>query len=315
MNRIPLKGGKDVQNHSDRFRLVRYASYFIGFLLFYSPAALVLRFFSGLDGKHLIGNLCDSLNLRMGVGGLLSIDRWQGMDWTLGQVSIFVVMAVALILGPLFCGWLCAAGAFTEFVGRLVPDRWKIDVAGKVDAGAVRYGFLAGYLSLPFFGTGIGCSFCNFRVLEYIGLGVGSGFLPALTSTYIVVTLLWLVAGGMFMKGGRGWCVFLCPVGGIQNAMHAIGARLPFTAKMRYRPENCRSCGNCVEVCPMRAIAPAADGDWQTSGGPGVRISLNTCIACAQCSAACPHGALGYGFGPLAKPASATLPAREAARS
>jgi len=310
-----LKGGRPVHRRDFQFRLIRYASYFIGFLLFYSPAALVLRFFSGLDGKNLIGNLCDSLNLRMGVGGLLSLERWQAMDWTLGQVGIFAVMAVALVAGPLFCGWLCAAGAFTELVGRMVPDRFKLDVAGRVDAGAIRYGFLAGYVALPFFGTGIGCSFCNFRVLEYFSMGVGSAFLPALTSTYIVTTLLWLVVGGMLLKGGRGWCVFLCPVGGIQNAMHAIGARLPFTAKMKFRAEACRSCNNCVEVCPMRAITPAAEGDWaDAAAGPGIRLGLNTCITCQQCVAACPHGALSYGIGPLAVPGRAPAPLEDAAR-
>ncbi len=296
-----LKGGSAVARANGRHLLWRYASYLGGFILFYSPGALVLRFVSGLDDQHLIGNLCDSLNLRMGVGGLLNLERWETMQWDVRHASIFVVLAIAFAAGPLFCGWLCAAGAFPEFLGRFVPERLKFDFAGRVHAGAVRYGFLAGYLTLPFLGLHAGCSYCNFRVMEYIGLGFGGGFLPALTSTYIIVSLLWIVVGGLFIKGGRGWCVFLCPVGAIQNLVHAVGARLPFTWKVRFLPEKCRSCDNCIKVCPTRAIVPAPAGAYAAHSGPGVDLSIHTCLTCNQCIAACPHDALTYARGPVAR--------------
>lgn len=278
-------------------------------MLFYVPASLFVRAFYGVQGQHLVGNLCDSLNLRMGVGGLLKIETWQKVFAADPRsLGIFAVIAVAFLFGPLFCGWVCAAGALSEGLSRLVPDRFKLDIAGRVNAAAIRYGFLSGFMVLPFMGLSAGCAFCNYRILNFMTLGLTGGFMPALTSTYIVVIALWLVLGGMFMKGGRGWCNFLCPVGAIQNLFHGLGARLGFTYKLKYAPEKCRTCLNCVKVCPMRAAAPAAEGRWRTANGAGVLFNRHTCITCNDCVAACPHGALSYGVGKAAVPAPAPSP-------
>lgn len=281
----------------------RFASYVIGLLLFYVPAALFVRAFYGMQGQHLVGNLCDSLNLRMGVGGLLKLKTWESLFAADPRyMGIFIIIVVAFLLGPLFCGWLCAAGALSEGLSRLVPYRFKIDIQGKVNAAAIRYGFLAGFVLLPFFEVSAGCAYCNYRILNFITLGITEGFMPTLTSTYITVVVLWLIIGGIFMKGGRGWCIFLCPVGGIQNLFHCLGARFAFTLKLRYTAAKCKTCLNCVKVCPLRAISPAVEGIWQTSHGTGVLIDSHTCSACNDCVAACPHGALSYGRGKVMMP-------------
>lgn len=299
--RVLEKGGTQ---RGRRHLYVRFGYYLLGLALFYVPASLFVRAFYGLQGQHLVGNVCDSLNLRMGVGGLLKLETWQKvLAADPRSLGIFAVLGVAFLFGPLFCGWICAAGGLSEGLSRLVPDRFKLDLAGKVNAAAIRYGFLLGFVSLPFLGLSAGCAFCNYRILNMFTLGLTGGFIPALTSTYLVTVALWLVAGGLFTKGGRGWCNFLCPVGAIQNLVHSWGSRLGFTWKVRYAPERCKSCFTCVKVCPMRAMAPAREGQWRTSGGPGVLLNRHTCIGCQDCVASCPHGALSYGPGTLAIPA------------
>lgn len=296
--KFDLKGGPVVKGRHSRQLFKRFASYLLGFLLFYVPAALFVRAFFGVQGQHLVGNLCDSLNLRMGVGGLLKLSTWEGLFSADPRTfGVFVVIALAFLLGPLFCGWVCAAGALSEGLSRLVPDRFKLDVEGKVNAAAIRYGFLAGFVSLPFFGVSAGCAYCNYRILNFISLGATEGFMPAISSTYIMVIALWLVAGGLFMKGGRGWCNFLCPVGGVQSLFHSIGARFGFTFKLKYASAKCHTCQNCVKVCPMRAVSPAEEGRWRASRGTGVLINRHACISCNDCVSACPHGALSYGRG------------------
>lgn len=302
-NRIKALRSQSAWAKSERHLYLRFGSYLIGFLLFYTPASLFVRLFYGAQGQNLTGNVCDSLNLRMGVGALLKPEFWERVIAAEPRsLGIFAVILVAFVLGPLFCGWLCAAGAFSELLSRLVPERFQIDVAGKVNAGAIRYGFLTGFVTLPFMGLHAGCAYCNYRVLDYLGIAMTSGFIPALTSTYIVVIALWLVLGGLFMKGGRGWCNFLCPIGAVQNLAYGIGARLGFTFKLRYIPEKCKSCPNCVEVCPMRAISLAGDGQWKAGRGNGVIVNQHSCITCNQCIAACPHDALEYGTGKLYRP-------------
>lgn len=286
-----------------RHLLVRFGSYIIGLLLFYVPASLFVRAFYGIQGQHLVGNVCDSLNLRMGVGGFLKPDTWsKALSGDPRSLGIFFVTAVAFLFGPLFCGWVCAAGALSEALSRLVPDRFKIDISGKINAAALRYGFLSGFLMLPFFKLSAGCAYCNYRILNMATLGITGGFVPALTSTYLIVIAVWLVIGGLFMKGGRGWCNFLCPVGAIQNLFHSIGSRLGFTYKLRYAPDKCKTCLSCVRACPMRAVSPAQEGQWQARRGDGVIFNRHACITCNDCVAACPHGALSYGPGKVLQP-------------
>jgi len=288
-----------------RHLYIRYGSYLAGFLLFYTPASLFVRLFYGMQDQHLTGNVCDSLNLRMGTGALLKPEFWERvLAAEPRSLGIFIVVAIAFVFGPIFCGWICAAGALSEWLSRLVPPRFQIDIAGKVDAGAIRYGFLVGFMTLPFFGLSAGCAYCNYRVLDYMGIAMTGGFIPALSSTYLVVIALWLVLGGLFMKGGRGWCNFLCPIGAVQNLFYSLGARLGFTYKLKYTPGKCKTCLNCVTVCPMRAVTQATEGTWDTRTGSGVVINHHSCITCNQCVAACSHGALAYSTGRHPKPAA-----------
>lgn len=303
--------GADARRHNLRHLSVRYASYVVGFLLFYTPASLFVRLFYGMQDQHLTGNVCDSLNLRMGTGALLKPEFWERVLIAEPRsLGIIAVIIIAFVFGPLFCGWVCAAGAFSEWLSRLVPQRFQLDIAGKVDAGAIRYGFLIGFMTLPFLGLSAGCSYCNYRVLDYMGIAMTGGFIPAVSSTYLVVIALWLVVGGLFMKGGRGWCNFLCPIGSVQNLFYAMGSRLGFTFKLKYTPEKCKSCFNCVQVCPMRAVTPATEGSWNTHGGSGVTINQHSCITCNQCVAACSHGALAYTTGQQPKPSAGQIMVR-----
>lgn len=56
----------------------------------------------------------------------------------------------------------------------------------------------------------------------------------------------------------------------------------------------CYRCGNCIEVCPAKAIHPLARQDVERAGTPYIDPDLAPCVLCDQlaCMKACPSGAL-----------------------
>ncbi len=211
---------------------------------------------------------------------------------------VFLLIGISVLIGPMFCGWLCPGG-MTEHLSRLVPARFKINLRGRLDPAPVRYGFLFGFfaVSAPFINKSICCGYCNWTWIEHVWSalffrldGVTGGRVFAYSSSSIITFLLTFVLLGIFMAGGRGWCNFLCPAGALQNLAHSIGAKLPFTYKLRFDGMKCSDCYECVNACPTWAIAPARNS---------ISINRHTCNGCQDCVQACPPGALMYTRGPL----------------
>lgn len=97
---------------------------------------------------------------------------------------------------------------------------------------------------------------------------------------------MWVLVFGIFTKGGRGFCNFLCPVGAAQGLMHALGCKLPFVLRMLVDKNQCIGCGLCEKKCPMES-AELAEGKAQ--------INQHNCICCGVCQHACPVQAISYG--------------------
>lgn len=56
----------------------------------------------------------------------------------------------------------------------------------------------------------------------------------------------------------------------------------------------CYRCGNCVEVCPAKAIRPLSTDDVEQRGTPYIDPDLAACVVCDElsCMRSCPSGAL-----------------------
>ncbi|WP_051331027.1 4Fe-4S binding protein [Aneurinibacillus terranovensis] len=152
----------------------------------------------------------------------------------------------------------------------------------------IRYGFLIGFLLVPFFSGSIACAYCDYSFLERLSTGVVFGNIGVVGSTTILTGFFWLVLFGLMTKGGRGYCSFLCPVGSIQSAVHSVGARFGFTYKLRYEKEKCTACSSCVQACPMSALRKEEKE---------IKYEILNCITCRQCEASCPTAAISYGCG------------------
>ncbi len=283
----------------------RLLFFLLGMVLFVAPFSLLLVG---------IGQLCAALD--SGIGGaainseptvhramclrmpltwaVFSPERFFGR--IIGNplyLLIFLLIGISFFVGPLFCGWLCPGG-MPEHLSRIVPSRFKINLRGKLDPVPIRYGFLAGFfiVAAPFIKKSVCCAYCNWTWIENVWNGLfgnldgitGYGMF-AFTSSSIITFLLTFVVLGVVLEGGRGWCNFLCPAGALQNLTHWIGARLPFTYKIKHDMAKCRCSGEfCVESCPT----------WAVRSEDRISIDRHICNGCMDCISACPNKAITY---------------------
>ncbi len=270
---------------SKRYLIIRAAWYLLGFVLIYAPFALIQRLLNGvlnLQGRSDIHGSC----FRMVVQGIFTGKGVQIL--TTSAIISITILILAFFLGPIFCGKFCAAGAVTEYLSRILPDKIKLNWQKHINPTPIRYGVLAGFLLTPALSLSVVCSFCNFSVMEKLVLGGVNLDIGVLGSTTILTVFIWLFVLGIFAKGGRGYCSYLCPIGAVQSLMHYFGSKLPFTYKLKYNKEKCTKCNLCSKDCPTGAIQSAENE---------IQYNIHTCITCHQCAKVCPKSAISYGRG------------------
>lgn len=298
MTAVPRSSGLAVN------RLKRVGGFAAGVLLFYAPFALLVRGFGLMFPASTAATSVSDVHsacLRMPLGWMVQPWMWPTLGSSpISWLPIAILPLAAVALGPLFCGWLCPAGALPEFIGRMVPDRFKLDFKDTVDIVPLRYGFLAGILFVPFVASSICCSLCNFTHMQNLIGGVfgdPSGLL-VISSMGIIAATLWIVPLGMFTKGGRGWCLFLCPAGTVMGFASWATRKLPWALRVRADASACTGCGTCQDVCPMRATGVTHTAEPTPLFEPVLiaehTIDSHLCIQCQDCVSACPHGALAY---------------------
>lgn len=293
-----------------RNRLRRGAGFAAGVLLFYAPFALLVRFAGVLAPGSMAGTSTADVHtacVKMPLGWLVQPWMWGSLgNNPLYWLPIIVLPLAAALAGPLFCGWLCPAGALPEFLGRLVPERFKFDLKDGVALVPLRYGFLAGFLIAPFVTSSVCCTLCNFNVMQGLVSAATGNFewFAYLTTMGLVSAVLWIVVLGVFTKGGRGWCLVLCPAGAVVGLASGLARRVPGVWRVRPRAHACTGCATCADVCPMRAISvpPAEEGTLGSETGDdaaraGVAVEQYLCNSCLDCVVACPSGALTFSRG------------------
>jgi ferredoxin-type protein NapH len=203
--------------------------------------------------------------------------------------AVLFLPLMALFLAPLFCGWMCPAGQITEFLSRLIPPRFQLDLSGKVNGVPVRYGFTLGMAGVALMGGNACCTFCNFTHTQNVISAVLGDFrgISYVASFSIVTFGLWFIMMGLFTKGGRGWCNFLCPAGALMGLFHWIGVKLKISWLVKIDQATCTGCAKCVKNCPAWAVA--RDKEKQIS------INRHACTACMDCARVCPVNAIHYG--------------------
>lgn len=197
-------------------------------------------------------------------GGFLSVSHITGVIWV-GPSAIlndlplllmvtFTVLTV-LLVGRVFCGYLCPFGALQDFIDGLVPARFKRDLPRQ----AHKLGLKAKYVVLAII------------VLPAIAGSEASiyHYFEPFGTVFFLSTdvLLWTIAGSILVASAvvpRFYCRYACPLG----AALALGSVL--TWKRIPRVEQCDHCKVCERKCPTGAIE-------------GPVIDFKECVRCNVC--------------------------------
>lgn len=274
----------------------RYLAIVSGFILFVHPSALLIRAAFLVQGSTADANL-HKVCFRMPLDWIVS-GRISTFDGRPLLIAFLVgVLGTAFFFGPLFCGWLCPVGSSTELLSRPVPRKFQIDLSQKINPAALRYGFFASFLAVsalaaavPTLGlASICCRYCASSQLQNIVSGIfHSTELAYWHSGAVMAIGGWLFLGGILWKGGRGWCLYACPLGAASNLLHAAGSKLGFAKRIKHDPDRCHECHKCEDICPAWAI---------TRHSKQAAINRHTCNACLECVKICGTGCYTYGRG------------------
>jgi len=237
-------------------------------------------------------------------------------EWVQNLIWSFSFLALALVFGRFFCGWICPLGATIDISRRYLRQRkhspdptrdgmwFKYAILVFISTAAL---FSVGFLWLfdplslllrsmtlvlyPLI-TSATSSLLNtlslIPALEDHALDANDWlqgfFLPVYEQHLAKSLLIALIFAGLIIAEryrSRFWCRYLCPLG----ALFGIFSKKSFLT--RRVSEDCNNCGKCQRSCRMAAI----DRD-------PVKTSMAECIFCMDCSEVCPEGAVSFGFVP-----------------
>lgn len=251
----------------------------------------------------------------------LAAGRAGTITLVLGLTALAVV-ALTLLLGRFFCGWLCPLGTLLDLVrratawctpwrrGRLPGERWlargpqvvlALGLAALL-AGAPVLAWmqpfalleralvplqpaLAGPQTATWFRPGLQREAApgDLQAYRFVDAPVRTTDATSYRWAALSAGLLALVLALELLQP-RFWCRTLCPTGGLLGLLSrwALVRRLP--------GKTCGACQDCVPACAMGAF----DQDG--------RIRPAACTACLSCVAACTHQVAHWGAGAAAAP-------------
>jgi len=175
-------------------------------------------------------------------------------------------LVTTLLWGRVYCGRVCAFGAMTQLLDKVVPAKIRFELPRRIEqrANYVKYGLLGITVSYFLITRDISIyryvePFWMFSLQARAGMWLGLALL--LTATVFVRNL---------------YCRFLCPVGAF------LGLLSNLTVFRIKRWSECNSCKICEKTC-----------EWGAIRGP--RIVASECVRCDDCERLyadknkCPH--------------------------
>jgi polyferredoxin len=218
-----------------------------------------------------------SLHALCPFGGVVTIYQYATTGTFVQHIheSAFVLMVIgffmAILFGPVFCGWVCPLGTVQEWVSALGRRIFKRRFNHFVPSGLdnilryIRYVVLAWVLYMTAStGTLIFAAYDPYHALFN------------LWSSEVAVggVIILLVTLGLSLLVERPWCKYACPYGailGITNLFRVFSNRRSITS--------CKADGACSIMCPMNIPV-----DSKTT------VRDHQCISCLECTseAICP---------------------------
>ncbi|MBI5760571.1 MAG: 4Fe-4S binding protein [Planctomycetales bacterium] len=189
--------------------------------------------------------------------------------------SLLIPVAVTVLLGRVFCGWICPMNTLLEFVDKCrrllriaeIRERdVKFSLKNKYFVLTVVLG-LVGVTGVPFVALFYPPAVMSREMHLFVfgsTVGIGAYVLLAICAIELFVSKRW-------------WCRYICPGG----ALYSLLGR--FRVVRIERDENkCVHCGECVRVCQFD-LRPML-----------VQITGMECTNCGNCVRACDDDALRF---------------------
>lgn len=189
------------------------------------------------------------------------------IQYSLGWYFFAIFSVVTTILfGRLYCGRVCAFGAMTQLMDRVLPSRLRVTVPRRLErrASFIKFGIL-GAVVIYFLVTR------DITIYRYVE--------PFWMFTFQETTALWIALGVLLLATvfvRNLYCRFLCPVGAF------LGLLSHLTVFRIKRWSECNTCRICEKTC-----------EWGAIRGP--KIIATECVRCDDCerlyadTKKCPH--------------------------
>ena len=210
-------------------------------------------------------------------GGVVTIYQYATVGTFVQKIheSAFVLMVIgfmlAILFGPVFCGWVCPLGTVQEWVSRwgrkLFRQRFNHFVPAQID-NILRY---ARYIVLAWvlYVTAVSGRLIFADYDPYFALfNFWSGEVAWQAFTILGLTL------GLSLFVERPWCKYACPYGavlGLSNLFRVF--------KIQRAESTCKADGACSILCPMNIPVDSV-----------TTVRNHQCISCLECTseAVCP---------------------------
>jgi polyferredoxin len=229
----------------------------------------------------------------VGIATLLSTRTlYAGLLWGLATVALTVV------LGRVFCGWMCPFGAMHQFLGYLGRRGKKLTEQLEANrfrpAQVIKYYILAIFLAAGILMPGEWLSSGSLQIglldplpllhrsvnlmllplAERAGLGLsplarsyeGAGLIGAVFVTALLLNL----------RVPRFYCRYICPLGALLGVLSRFALW-----RIGRTEEGCTGCGQCERNC---------EGACE----PTAQIRISECVMCLNCLDDCRHDAIAF---------------------
>ncbi|MBN2656773.1 MAG: 4Fe-4S binding protein [Spirochaetales bacterium] len=180
-------------------------------------------------------------------------------------VLMLIVFGAAILVGPIFCGWICPFGTFQEWLGALGRKIFKKKYNRFIPYKFDKYLRFLRYLVLiwavfitAWSGKILFADFDPYYALFQFWTGevAVTGFI----ALFLVVLL------SLFVE--RPFCKYACPYGavlGLFNLIRIFG--------LRRNADTCISCSACDKACPMNIPVSGQS-----------KVINHQCISCFECT-------------------------------
>lgn len=202
------------------------------------------------------------------------------MDFTTTALwAVLPVIAIYLIFGRAFCGWVCPMDFLFEMVDKIRGGRqWAMDdrikrISPKIGyVIAAAFFIVSGLMNMPFFTNYISHLTNFFRLLTssvFLAFKLPVEPIVLAYSGGMIILLL-----GLEYFFPRLWCRVLCPVGKTYGLFNKVSL-----LRLKFKEGECGGCNLCDQMCYMNVkIARNIDR-------PGLRDT--NCIYCGRCVEGC----------------------------